>query len=98
MNRDRALAILRDLRTPLEARGIAHAALFGSVARGDETELSDVDVVLTPADGAPLDLFDLGGVQTILDEGFKTDVDVIVEPVRKPELREVIQRERANAF
>ncbi len=98
MNREQALAILRDLRAPLEARGIAHAALFGSVARGDNTERSDVDVVITPADGARLDLFDLGAVQTILDEGFSRDVDVIVEPVRKAELRDIIQRERANAF
>jgi predicted nucleotidyltransferase len=98
MNRDRALAILRELRAPLEARGIVHAALFGSVARGDGTERSDVDVIVTPAKDAHLDLFDLGAVQTLLDEGFKTEVDVTVEPVQKPELRRAIQRERADAF
>ncbi len=98
MDRDRAIAILRELREPLEARGIAHAALFGSVARGDGTERSDVDVIVTPARGARLDLFDLGAVQTLLDEGFRTQVDVVVEPVRKPELRQAIQLERADAF
>ena len=98
MKRDQALTILRQLRAPLEARGIAHAAIFGSVARGDETEMSDVDVIVTPAIGARLDLIDLGGVQTLLDEQFGTDVDVVVEPVKKPELRRTIQRDRADAF
>jgi len=98
MNRDHALAILRRLRAPLEARGIAHAALFGSVARGQGLARSDVDIVITPVAGRRLDLFDLGGVQTLLDEGFGRDVDVIVEPVRKPELRRAIARDRADAF
>jgi predicted nucleotidyltransferase len=98
MNRDHALAVLRRLRASLEARGIAHAALFGSVARGQGVARSDVDVVIIPVAGRRLDLFDLGGVQTLLDEGFGRDVDVIVEPVRKPELRRAIARDRADAF
>jgi len=98
MKRDQALTILRQLRTPLEARGIVHAAIFGSVARGDESEVSDVDVIVTPAIGVRLDLIDLGGVQTLLDEQFGIDVDVVVEPVKKPELRRAIQRDRADAF
>jgi prevent-host-death family protein len=98
LNRDGALAILRKLRASLEARGIIHAALFGSVARDEAVCESDVDIVVTPAAGRKLDLIDLGGVQTLLDEGFGLDVDVIVEPVRKPELRRAIARDRMDAF
>lgn len=98
MERDQALTILRQLRAPLEARGIVHAAIFGSVARGNATDVSDVDVVVTPADGIRLDLIDLGGVQTLLDEQFGIDVDMVVEPVKKTELRRAIQRDRADAF
>ncbi len=98
MNRDYALAILRRLRAPLNARGIAHAALFGSMARGQEGAQSDIDIVVTPVAGRQLDLFDLGGVQTLLDESFGCDVDVIVEPVRRPELRRAIAQDRADAF
>ncbi|HEX4157191.1 MAG TPA: nucleotidyltransferase domain-containing protein [Rhizomicrobium sp.] len=98
MNREQAIDVLRRLRSSLEARGVAHVALFGSTARDDGDDRSDVDVVITPAEGKRLDLIDLGGVQTLLEEGFGFAVDVVVEPVRKAELRLAIQRDRADAF
>jgi predicted nucleotidyltransferase len=98
MTRDSALEMLGKLRASLEARGIAHAALIGSVTRNEATVRSDIDVVVTPAHGARLDLIDLGGVQAVLDEAFGMDVDVVVQPVRKQELRRAIERDRADAF
>lgn len=99
MNRDRAIEILRQLRLSLEARGIAHAGIFGSVARGDAQSASDIDIVVTPVGEKRLDLIDLGGVQTLLDESFGgLEVDVVVEPVRQPELRSAIQKDRVYAF
>jgi hypothetical protein len=43
---DSALAILRAHAPDLRARGVAHAAIFGSVARGDADARSDVDVLV----------------------------------------------------
>jgi hypothetical protein len=40
----------------------------------------------------------MGGIQTILDEAFGGDVDVIAEPVRRPALLRAIARDHANAF
>jgi predicted nucleotidyltransferase len=99
MNRDTALSILRSLRSRLEARGIAHAALFGSVARGEAGACSDVDVFVTPQSGRRLDLIDLGGVQTLLDESFSGfSVDVVVAPVKHAALQRHIAQERIDAF
>ena len=98
MNRDLALEILRRLRKPLEARGVAHAALFGSIARGQGRDDSDVDVLISPVVGRRLDLFDLGGIQTLLDERSGRAVDLAVEPVRRPELRRAIAQDRMDAF
>ncbi len=99
MNRDRAIEILRQLRLSLEARGIAHAGIFGSVARDEGKAASDIDVVVTPSAKKRLDLIDLGGVQTLLDESFGgLSVDVVVEPVRQSELQHSIQRDRVYAF
>ncbi len=46
MDRDHVLAILRAHKPELRAAGVEHLRLFGSVARGDQTTESDVDVAL----------------------------------------------------
>jgi uncharacterized protein len=99
MDRDRAIEVLRMLRPRLEARGIARAGVFGSVGRDVAGASSDVDVVVTPADDRRLDLVDLGGVQTVIEEGFAgMDVDIVVEPIRRPELKAAVERDRVDAF
>ncbi|MFQ5564413.1 MAG: nucleotidyltransferase family protein [Parvularculaceae bacterium] len=99
MNRELAIETLKRVRPQLARRGIAHAAIFGSVARGDAGALSDIDVVVAPAPGVFLNLFDLGGVQSILEEAFVgVNVDVVMEPIRRPRLRHAIERDRARAF
>lgn len=99
MNRQAALTALKSVQPQLEARGVAHAALFGSVARGQATSASDIDVILTPAPGAALSLFDLGALQTILEEAFfGLSVDIVLAPVRKPALRQAIERDAAHVF
>lgn len=93
------LSALRSLRSRLEARGIAHAGVFGSVAREAAKPSSDIDVVVTPQQGRKLDLFDLGGVQELLNECFEgVDIDLVVEPIRRPELLSAIRQDRMNAF
>ncbi len=99
MDRDHAISILHSLRPALKARGIDHAGLFGSIARGEFGAKSDVDVLVTPAIGRSLDLFDFGGVQDILEKGFSGfDVDVVVAPIRRRELKASIERERLDVF
>jgi predicted nucleotidyltransferase len=99
MKRARAIEVLQALRPRLEARGIVHAGVFGSVGRDGAGASSDVDIVVTPAEDRRLDLFDLGGVQTVLEEGFgNIDVDVVVEPIRQPDLKAAVERDRVDAF
>ena len=98
MDRALALEILRRHRSALMARGIAHAAIFGSVARGDAKTQSDVDVFLTPDKGLRLGLFALGGIQSVLEDAFGGTVDVVVDPVRNSSLSVAIERDRVDAF
>ncbi|MBY0422982.1 MAG: nucleotidyltransferase domain-containing protein [Parvularculaceae bacterium] len=99
MQRDDVLRKLKSLKPVLEARGVAHAGVFGSVARGEARRSSDIDVVVTPKPGARLGLFDLGAIQTAIEEAFEGKrVDVVVEPVSGAALREAIRRDRADAF
>ena len=99
MNREAALSVLKTIQPTLQARGVAHAILFGSVARGSATAASDIDVMLTPAPGVNLDLFDLGALQTLLEEAFPGHgVDIVLAPVRKASLRQAIGRDCAHVF
>jgi uncharacterized protein len=99
MSRARAIEILRTLRPRLESRGIIRAGVFGSVGRDAAGVRSDIDIVVTPAEDRRLDQIDLGGVQTLLEEGFAgMDVDVVVEPIRRPELGAAVERDRVDAF
>lgn len=99
MDKRSAAAILKNAQPLLAARGIAHAALFGSVARNEAKDASDIDILLTPAPGAVLSLFDLGALQSILEEAFAgLRVDIVLAPVRKPALRQSIERDAAHVF
>lgn len=99
MDRNRALRTLQGVRGTLEARGVEHVALFGSVARGQGRPSSDIDVLITPRPGRRFDLFELGAIQSILEDAFRgRRVDVVVEPVRRTEVREAIARDRVHAF
>ena len=97
MHRDEVLTILRAHETELRSAGVEHLRLFGSVARGDETALSDVDVALEIRPGTKLG-FALGGLQSDLSEWLNVKVDVLLLRSARPALREQIQREAVDAF
>ena len=59
------------------ARGASRVRVFGSVARGDATEASDIDFLVDLEDGRSL--FDLGGLLMDLRDLLGRDVDVITE-------------------
>ena len=65
--------------------------VFGSVARGEATDASDVDFLVTPQPGCSL--FDLGGLLEDLRELLGCPVDLVTEDGLKPRLRERVLRE-----
>ena len=65
--------------------------MFGSVARGDNTENSDVDLLIRPRHGCSL--FDLGGFLEDLQELLGCRVDLVTEDGLKPRLRERVLKE-----
>ena len=67
----------------LDARGFRSAREFGSVARGEDTEGSDLDL-LADADGT-VSLFDLNGVHNELMKALGIGVDVVLSTSRFPE-------------
>lgn len=65
--------------------------VFGSVARGEATEASDVDLLVNTGPGCSL--FDLGGLLEDLQDLLGCRVDVVTDDGLKPRLRERVLRE-----
>ena len=76
-NRLDALERLRKNRRLLTKLGVAHLALFGSVARDQVDDMSDVDVVVDTVDGKAPGLFKLGEIAEQLELILGRSVDVI---------------------
>jgi predicted nucleotidyltransferase len=102
MRRDEIIAKLRSREADLRAAGVASLALFGSVARGDDDNDSDVDVVVQLTDRASNRGFAYFGqieaLQRDLSDLLGRRVDVIAEPVSKERLRQRIEKDRTVAF
>ena len=65
--------------------------VFGSVARDDNTDDSDVDFLIKPERGCSL--FDLGGLLEDLQDLLGCRVDLVTEDGLKPRLRERVLKE-----
>ena len=102
MNRDRALALLRAHEAELRSAGIDGLSIFGSVARDEATEASDVDLLvrLRPqiAQGGFAYFGHLDELTKRLSAILGCNVDVVAEPVRKTQLRREIELEAKRAF
>lgn len=98
MKRDEIIRKLRDREADLRAQGVAHAALFGSVARGDDRPESDIDIMVELAPDARIGLFQYVGIVHFLDDMFAGRVDVANRDGLKPLVRPAVEREAIYAF
>jgi predicted nucleotidyltransferase len=92
MNRDQALQLLTLHKPELARRfGVVHLALFGSSARNEAREGSDVDV-LVGFDG-PATSQRYFGVQFYLEDVFGCPIDLVTDKALRAELRPHIEKE-----
>ncbi len=90
--RTEVLDILRSLKDELRERyHVERIALFGSYAREEQGEGSDIDVLVEFGSGA--DLFDFVGLSQYLEEKLGSRVDVVPEAALRPEIRGQVTRD-----
>ncbi|MBA3811516.1 MAG: nucleotidyltransferase domain-containing protein [Caulobacteraceae bacterium] len=77
MARAEVLAVLKSHEQELRGRGVAHAALFGSLARGEAGLDSDMDVFLRFEPDAKITLWDYAGLKRHVARMLKRTIDVI---------------------
>jgi predicted nucleotidyltransferase len=98
MNCEEAIAILRSHEQELRHRGVLHAALFGSVARGEAKPASDIDILIELEPDAPIDLFEYVGITHYLADLFPSRVDVANLSKLKPHVRPGAEHDAVYAF
>ncbi len=95
MDRQSVLAILREHEPELKAAGLAHLRLFGSVARGEANQHSDVDIMAEFDPAKTLSLLTVVHFENQLGDLLGTRVDLssatwMKEPVRVAALKDAI--------
>lgn len=91
MKRDDVFAILSENKNELMQRGVKHIAIFGSVARGDSDEFSDVDVLVVF--DRPVGIFEFVRLKLLLEEWIGCPVDLVTPDALHPALRDRILKE-----
>jgi len=77
---------------------VAHAAVFGSVARGEDRADGDVDVLIDLDRNRAMGIFEYARVKLYIDEILGGGGDVVNRRVLKPMLREGVLRDAVNVF
>jgi predicted nucleotidyltransferase len=93
-----ALEILRRHEGDLRRLGVSHAAVFGSVARGDANSRSDVDVLVDLDEDRPIGIFEYARLKLFINQLFEGSGDVVNRRTLKPLLRANILNDAVHAF
>ncbi|MBI3602404.1 MAG: nucleotidyltransferase family protein [Candidatus Omnitrophica bacterium] len=90
--KDEVIAVLKTVKDQLKAKYKVKALwAFGSLVRGENTALSDIDILVDFDEGA--DLFSLISLEILLEEKLQQKVDVVPLRALRKEIKENVFRE-----
>jgi predicted nucleotidyltransferase len=89
---------LRQNERALRARGVAHAALFGSRARGDNRPDSDTDIMVEIDPEADMSVYEYVGLKRFIAGLFDGPVDVIDRDGLRSYIRRPAESDAVYAF
>jgi predicted nucleotidyltransferase len=95
---DDVIAALRANQQALREQGVLHAAVFGSVARGEARPDSDVDIMVDLDDNVVRSLFDYAGIYVALERTIGRPIDLADAKRLKPHVRPNAMIEAIRAF
>jgi uncharacterized protein len=92
------IAQLKTLEPQLRADGVCALYLFGSMARGNNTEKSDVDLMFDIAPDTHFSLFDQARIGRQLSEMLDAKVDFIPRRSLHPLIKTQVEAEKKTVF
>ena len=95
---EQVIDTLHQHEAELKKRGVFHAAVFGSVARGEARQDSDIDVLVDLDPDQPMGLFEYARLRLYIAELLGGSADVVHRKTLKPLLRDSILRDAVNVF
>ena len=98
MKRDAALARLRPLEQALRSQGLSALFLFGSVARDEASEASDVDLLFDVPQDVRFSLFDQARVQNAIEDELCVGVDLVPLEALRPTVRARVEADLVRVF
>ena len=98
MDRNEIIRVLREHKLELHRKGVVHAGLFGSQARGDTNAGSDIDILIDFDPDARLSVFDYVGLKEYIGDLFEGPVDIVSRKGLKPYLRRAVLEDLIDAF
>lgn len=98
MHKDEVITILRRHEGELRQRGVKRAALFGSLARGEASSGSDVDIFVELDPAASLGVWEYAGICERIGELVPGKVDVSNRATLKTYIRTSAERDAIFAF
>lgn len=98
MDKGYVIQVLRNHEPELKAAGVVHLRLFGSLARGDASDQSDVDLMVEFDKSKRLTLVTLGSLQSRLSDLLSARVDLSPYDSMREPIGTQARREAVLAF
>jgi len=97
MNRSEVIEKLALFKNELKQFSVKELYLFGSYAREEADEQSDLDILVEFEPGAQVGLFEFARLRRRLCELLGRDVDLVTRNALRPEMKDQILREAVHA-
>jgi uncharacterized protein len=98
MDREKVLEILRENRELLNQFHVHSLAVFGSVARGEALEDSDIDIIVDFTPGSHIGLFAMARLQRSLKGILGRDIDLVTPHALHKAMKKNIMEEAVYAI
>ncbi len=98
MGRAEAISRLKTFEPRLRALGATSLFLFGSTARDEATEASDLDIVLEVPGDTSFTLLDLVAAKHMVEDDLRMAVDVAMSDGLHPLMKDEIEHEAVKIF